>query len=387
MDGPIFTPDNSDVTFAEGVVNYKLDGNKFVLKLTRGVADKEISLPITLKDDNNFYVLETPEAIFNKGEFETTVIVSYDYEAVEPGVDYDFTVSFKNSERAVSGYNKVLAKCSLPHGVKFEKKGVVLDLATAKHVAIKLTREAVKKQLRVPIILIDNNGIYSIDKSYADFRQGDNEAVIILSVDSTKIKSAMNYSAYLYFDEKYSGNEGLNFFDISGRVFDIDENFNNVGMVTTTDEYDEFNGGEFVLMQSKLDKTIYRIVDFYGIGNILEFKVKSDGASHFIPEVLKPEPKYQYGIDKIAAYFAIFKTDAIFPDEGINYNIQMRFCTDAPNIGMSGVNKDSTLRLGSKININHAMYFIQRTNSDGEDQIAVLHKDWSKIVLEVTSMN
>ncbi len=109
-----YTPDNNNVTFEESTATYSLEGQPIVVKINRGIANEAISIPLTLTDAHGVYTMNKTSADFAAGEYTTEVQLTYNVEDLKPVVNYAFTLSFNEADKALTGANKVTASCQMP---------------------------------------------------------------------------------------------------------------------------------------------------------------------------------------------------------------------------------------------------------------------------------
>ncbi|MBR5183175.1 MAG: hypothetical protein IKW15_01725, partial [Bacteroidales bacterium] len=109
-----YNPDNNNITFESATTKYSLEGQALVVKINRGIAKEAVSIPLTLTDPNGIYTMNKKTADFAEGEYSTEVQLTYDVTELKPVVNYAFTLSFNEAEKAASGTNKITATCQMP---------------------------------------------------------------------------------------------------------------------------------------------------------------------------------------------------------------------------------------------------------------------------------
>ncbi|MEG1512002.1 MAG: hypothetical protein RR407_08885 [Bacteroidales bacterium] len=109
-----YNPENNSITFKEASASYDLTGDAVVVKLQRGVANSAVTVNLTLTDPKGIYKLATPSVTFNEGSYSQDVTLEYDITNLKPAVAYDFTLSFNEADKAISGVAIFKAKASLP---------------------------------------------------------------------------------------------------------------------------------------------------------------------------------------------------------------------------------------------------------------------------------
>ena len=109
-----YSPDNNNVTFEASTTSYSLEGQALVVKINRGIAKEAISIPLTLTDANGIYTMDKKSADFAEGQYTTEVKLTYNVEELKPVVNYAFTLTFNEADKAASGTNKITASCQMP---------------------------------------------------------------------------------------------------------------------------------------------------------------------------------------------------------------------------------------------------------------------------------
>ena len=77
--------------------SFTYDETPIAVKINRHVAKKTLEVPITLTDESGLFSLSTDKVLFNPGEYEKTVEISYTYSALVLKTEYVFTLSFDDS--------------------------------------------------------------------------------------------------------------------------------------------------------------------------------------------------------------------------------------------------------------------------------------------------
>ena len=117
----LYYPDNECVTFEKSSVNFSFaaDADPIVINLVRGVIDKDLTVNLTLtQDDANIFSISATSVNFPAGEKYASVEVTYDFEAVPDG-KHTFTVSFDKAMQSPAGNCSITGtatKASKPKG-------------------------------------------------------------------------------------------------------------------------------------------------------------------------------------------------------------------------------------------------------------------------------
>ena len=96
---PEYKVTNEDVSWNTDAFGFGMDEAEtpIVVKLQRGVANEALEVPITLTDEHGVYSVSPSKVSFAAGEYEKSVTLTYDYSALEPGVEYIFKLSFNEN--------------------------------------------------------------------------------------------------------------------------------------------------------------------------------------------------------------------------------------------------------------------------------------------------
>ena len=128
QDEYIYIPDNNCVTFQDiPSSGFKLDGNALVVELTRGVADADLALGVTL-DPGSIYTIDKTTINFPKGEYKASVTLTYDADALEAFVEYPFVLKFDANEVSPTGISTFKAVGQVPFSLdalEYEDYGTV----------------------------------------------------------------------------------------------------------------------------------------------------------------------------------------------------------------------------------------------------------------------
>ena len=147
-----YNPDNNNITFESATTKYSLEGQALVVKINRGIAKEAVSIPLTLTDPNGIYTMNKKTADFAEGEYSTEVQLTYDVTELKPVVNYAFTLSFNEAEKAASGTNKITATCQMPL--------VYQDWGTMSPYSVYITSLLSAEQRNWKIQLADNTNNY-----------------------------------------------------------------------------------------------------------------------------------------------------------------------------------------------------------------------------------
>lgn len=96
-DEAIYTPTNDDISFAVSAATYTLDGSALTVYINRGVANKAVTVPISMTDQNNVFTCSTNSISFAAGEYSKSFEITYDINDFTPGKDYVFTMTFSGA--------------------------------------------------------------------------------------------------------------------------------------------------------------------------------------------------------------------------------------------------------------------------------------------------
>lgn len=117
----IYKPTNANVTMEKASGRFSLDGAPIVININRGVADEALSLPISFTDENGVYTISSNTVEFEKGQYKSSVSLTYELSALKPVVEYPFTISFDNSSASPAGYSKFAGNAQMP--LEYEEWG------------------------------------------------------------------------------------------------------------------------------------------------------------------------------------------------------------------------------------------------------------------------
>lgn len=111
----IYTPDSSACVTFQNVpaTNFDLEGEDITIQIMRGNGDNEATIDINLAS-GSIYTLENSSVTFAKNEFSKTITLSYDFESVEPFVEYPFELSFNSDLVSPSGKSTFKAVGMIP---------------------------------------------------------------------------------------------------------------------------------------------------------------------------------------------------------------------------------------------------------------------------------
>ena len=128
QDEYIYTPDNNCVTFQDiPSSGFKLDGNSLVIELTRGTANADLALGVTL-EPGSIYTIDKTTVNFPKGEYKASVTLSYDEDVLEAFVEYPFVLKFDANEVSPTGISTFKAIGQVPFSLdalEYEDYGTV----------------------------------------------------------------------------------------------------------------------------------------------------------------------------------------------------------------------------------------------------------------------
>ena len=125
----IYTPDSSACVTFQNVpaTNFDLEGEDITIQIMRGNGDNEATIDINLAS-GSIYTLENSSVTFAKNEFTKTITLSYDFDSVEPFVEYPFELSFNSDLVSPSGKSTFKAVGMIPislDNLEYEDYGTI----------------------------------------------------------------------------------------------------------------------------------------------------------------------------------------------------------------------------------------------------------------------
>ena len=255
------------------------------------------------------------------------------------------------------------------YNVTFETSSTSYSLE-GQALVVKINRGVANEAISVPLTLSDPNGVYSLNKSTADFAEGEYTTEVEVTYNVGSLQPVVNYAFTISFNEAYMAASGANKMTASCQMPLAYKDWGTLSAYSGT--LFQFFAAEDKLYNIQLAEytnNYFKVENFLGSDKALEFNI-TDG------KVIVTGPKLT-----VCKYFPSYPM-AEFPSAGVFSGQQLTawFDTDPEYIPTAALSDKGTLQLGSMFQFDSFWTTPSTYLSSGG-------KYWFSSVFAVTAVN